>query len=374
MAGQGGSVAAVASVLFVTRRFPPSVGGMQTLAADVWEALSADPGARLVAHGGELAGLPAFVVRAVWRTVREARRGTVDVVLAGDAAMFLALAPLARVLGVPVATMAMGKDVVWGDRWYRALLRRALRRAWLVVAISAETAGAVAALGVPDARLRVLRLGVRTPAAEPSREDARRELRRRLGLEPGTVVLATLGRLVRRKGVGWFVGQVLDGLPTDWVYVVAGDGEDRPAVAAARQAGGHPERVRLLGAVDDETRELVLRGCDAFVQPNVPVPGDLEGFGLVAVEAAMRGTLVVAADLEGLRDAVLPGSTGELVAPGDPAAWRHALVELLADAEREERAARYARACRELYGRDRMGQDLRALLEAGPGSGETGEP
>ena len=79
--------------LFVTRKFPPSVGGMQTLAADVWATLShgEERSAALVAHGGRNRGLPWFLLRATVATVREVRGGRVDVVLTGDVLMYLVL-------------------------------------------------------------------------------------------------------------------------------------------------------------------------------------------------------------------------------------------------------------------------------------------
>jgi phosphatidylinositol alpha-1,6-mannosyltransferase len=55
--------------------------------------------------------------------------------------------------------------------------------------------------------------------------------------------------------------------------------------------------------------------------PNVQVPDDMEGFGLVAVEAASCGALVVASDLEGISDAVVDGMTGYLLPAGDASAY-----------------------------------------------------
>ncbi|WP_028050197.1 glycosyltransferase family 4 protein [Cellulomonas sp. URHD0024] len=355
----------MSTVLFVTRKFPPSVGGMETLAADVWHALEGD-GARLVAHGGSNRSLPAFLVRAVRTTRRAARRREVDLVLAGDVLMFLALRPFVRPGRVRLATMAMGKDVVWPRRPYQWLVRRWLPDAHLVLAISQATEATTVAAGVPPDAVRVVRLGVEVPERTVDRPAAHLELRSSLGVDPGAVVIATLGRLVRRKGVAWFIREVLPGLPAQCVYVVAGDGEDRADVLDARASLEDPGRVRLLGRVDDAGRELLLRGCDVFAQPNIPVDGDMEGFGLVAVEAAMRGALVVAADLEGLRDAVVDGETGILVAPQDTDAWVRALDAVVGDAGVEALAERYASGCRQLYSRERMGAELRQAVGLAP--------
>lgn len=351
------------ATLFVTRKFPPSVGGMETLAADVWATLEAAGGRdRLIAHGGTNGRMPLWLPGAVLRTVRLVRRREVGHVLVGDVLLYLLLRPVLVVLRVPHATMAMGKDVVWQQPAYQWLVRRVLPRAPLVLAISAATADVVVAAGVPAERVRVVRLGVRLPDGGPARDEARARLRAAHDIDATAPVLVTVGRLVRRKGVAWFVDTVLPDLPGA-VHLVAGSGPDADRVAGLAARRGVADRVRLLGAVSDAERELLMRGADVFVQPNVPVPGDMEGFGLVAVEAAVRGALVVAADLEGLRDAVVPGETGVLVAPGDAVAWRETLTRLLADpAAAEQQARDHAERCRTRYSRERMGEALRAAL------------
>jgi glycosyltransferase involved in cell wall biosynthesis len=104
-----------------------------------------------------------------------------------------------------------------------------------------------------------------------------------------------------------------------------------------------------------------LRGVDLFVQPNIPVPGDMEGFGLVTIEAAMRGTPVVAADLEGIKDAVVDGHTGILLAPQDGQAWVDRLSLLVADRRALVRlGAEFQVVVRKLHGEAAM---ARALAE-----------
>ncbi len=352
----------MAATVFVTRKFPPSVGGMETLAHDVWQSLesTADVPVRLIALGRSQCLLPLWLPTAVVRIVVLVLGRRVDRVVVGDVLLYLLLAPVLRVLRVPHSTMAMGKDVVWTQPAYRRVVARRLRRAPRVLAISSATATAVVAAGVPPERVRVVRLGVTAPEVSPAPHAERAAaLRRSLGVDDGTLVILTLGRLVRRKGVEWFVRAVLPELPASVVYVVAGHGPDAEHIAETVRLTGQDGRVRLLGAVSEEYREALMSGADVFVQPNIAVPGDMEGFGLVAVEAAMRGALVVAADLEGLRDAVAPGETGHLVPTEDQAAWVELLSTLAGDpAARAGQAEEFGRRCRELYSRSRMGREL----------------
>jgi glycosyltransferase involved in cell wall biosynthesis len=261
--------------------------------------------------------------------------------------------------------MAMGLDVTYAPRWYQRVVRRTLPRAPRIVAISNATAQAAIERGAVAEREHVVPPGVLDLETSPMRNAASAPaLRERLGVAPDAPVLLTLGRLVPRKGVRWFVAEVMNRLPDDVVYAVAGSGPDdaaiREAVAAIGPAG---KRVLLLGQVDDSMRDALMTGADIFVMPNVAVPGDMEGFGLVAIEAAAAGALVVASALEGIRDAVIDGETGVLVTSRDASAFAERITALVRDpSERARLASRYADAARVSFSIDRMRADLVAAL------------
>ena len=351
--------------VFFTRKYPPSIGGMETLAAGVWRSLvTARPRAHLIAHGGANSRLPLWFPVALARLWWLLQRGRVEVVLTGDALAHALVSPLARLYRVPLATMVMGLDVTYNNPLYRALVLPSLRRAPVVLAISAATAVEVVKAGVPSGQVAVLRLGVDAPSTTSAeRAAAREQLHQRLGLDPDAITLLTLGRLVRRKGVRWFTDEVLPSLDPGVHYLVAGDGPELDEVCSTAKAAGVAHRVHLLGRVEDELRELLLIGADLFVQPNIAVPGDMEGFGLVTIEAALRGTPVVAADLEGIKDAVVDGATGQLLPSADGPAWVARLTILIGDlAALDALGGTYQEAAAQLYGEAAMGAALIAAL------------
>jgi phosphatidylinositol alpha-1,6-mannosyltransferase len=353
--------------LFVTRKFPPSVGGMQTLAAGVWRALERRaPDARLISHGGSNRQLPTWLAGALPRVAAAAARRSADGVLTGDALMYALCYPIIRASGLPSATMIMGLDVTYPNPIYRAIVIPPLRRAPRVIAISRATADAAAAAGVSEERLAVVRLGIEAPDVGPAdRRQASDALRSRLDVPSDHVVLLTIGRLVRRKGISWFLRRVLPRLPGNVSYVVAGDGPQAAELEATVRELSLETRVRTLGSVDDDDRELLLRGADIFVQPNVRVAGDMEGFGLVVLEAGVRGTPTVASGLEGILDAVVDGQTGILVPPEDADTWTEQLGRLIANRdELVDVGQRFGAEARQLYSEEQMGDQLLALLDA----------
>lgn len=361
-------VAAVTSCLFVTRKFPPSTGGMETLAAEVWSVLDEHlPNPKLIASGRHSAHLGWWLGAALARTGVLLSRRQVKVVLAGDALMYMALRPLLKVAGVRSVALVHGLDLTWPWFGYRWLVRRAVRHADCVVAVSEATATVARDAGVAADRIQVIRPGLPFPTVtQEDRLEARKQLVKQLDEDPTSFFLLTLGRVVRRKGARWFVHEVLPRLPEHVVYLVAGDGPDCEAVAAAAEAAGVAHRVRLLGRVDDEMRETLMRGADLFVQPNIVVADDMEGFGLVIIEAALRGTPVIGADLEGIKDAVVDGETGLLCPSGDADAWARVIMDHMDGEQLAFMGQRFAMAAAARYGRDRMAADwVRVLADGG---------
>src|SRR5690606_17147096 len=77
-----------------------------------------------------------------------------------------------------------------------------------------------------------------------------------------------------------------------------------------------------------------------FVMPNIPVPGDMEGFGVVMLEAGLCGLPILAADLEGIRDVVRDGENGMLLPAGDADAFARAIESFRHNPGRLEAASR----------------------------------
>jgi len=195
-------------------------------------------------------------------------------------------------------------------------------------------------LGLPSSRATVIPCGVDTRVfhpAEPRPED-------------GPHRLLVLGRLVTRKGVGNALEAVAELTERGWADVellVAGGSPGEalaadPEVLRLRRLAerlGILDRVRFLGSVARPDVPDLIRSVDVVVT----VPW-YEPFGIVPLEAMACGRPVVGSAVGGLLDTVVPGRTGELVPPREPALLAAALRDLLADPERRRR---YGEAGRE---------------------------
>jgi glycosyltransferase involved in cell wall biosynthesis len=156
---------------------------------------------------------------------------------------------------------------------------------------------------------------------------------------PPTAVFA--GRIVTQKGVDVLVrafADVVKPVP-DAKLIIIGDGPERSAIDQLIHRFQLNAAVSSTGFVPKEKVETFCRQAWVQVIPSMYA----ESFGLVAAEAMMRGTAVVASDCGGLSDLVDHGRTGWLVPPGQPKPLADALVKLLNDRDLAETAGQNGR-------------------------------
>jgi phosphatidylinositol alpha-1,6-mannosyltransferase len=281
------------------------------------------------------AKVPFFLGRAAWRIARAAWRNAVDVVLFSSmvtAALAVPLRGLLRRSGARAAAIVHGLDVTTPFPPYQWFVPKVFGALDAVLPVSRATRQACLDRGAASDQLCVVPNGIDVDRfREPkNRPQARSRLKDALGgpappPPPDGLLLCSVGRQVERKGTAWFVDQVMPRLPADVHYWVAGDGPQLPAIRAAVDRHGLHDRVRVLGRISNEDLARLYRGSDLFVMPNVPVADDMEGFGIVLLEAGQCATPAVAARLEGIQDVITDGVNGHLVAPQDPAAFAEAI-------------------------------------------------
>jgi glycosyltransferase involved in cell wall biosynthesis len=213
-----------------------------------------------------------------------------------------------------------GLDITYRHPVYQWLIPRCVARYDRIVCVSRATLKECLQRRVPVDKCRVIPNGIHPDEIymAGSRNEIRAKLEQRIGISvQDKKILLTVGRLVKRKGVDWFVSRVMPHLDNAYCYLIVGNGPEYHRVRQTIGSRGLQGRVFLLGAVGQEERNLILNGSDIFIMPNLTIPGDIEGFGIAALEAGSCGLPVIATDTQGIRDAVIDGKTGLLVSEKD---------------------------------------------------------
>jgi phosphatidylinositol alpha-1,6-mannosyltransferase len=143
-------------------------------------------------------------------------------------------------------------------------------------------------------------------------------------------VVLTVGRLQRRKGQDKMIEalqQLQESIP-NILYVIAGSGEDLSYLKERANHFDVADHVQFIADASDETLIQMYQQCDLFILPNRTEGTDIEGFGMVLVEAQACGKPVIAGNSGGTAEALQIGTTGERVDCTDTAKIAQAITTI----------------------------------------------
>jgi phosphatidylinositol alpha-1,6-mannosyltransferase len=354
-------------VLVVSELFPPDIGGSAVLFREIYSRVPGDVTVLTQAREGrpecdgririrerqlttrrwgfvDPRGWPHYL--SVARDIRRFSRTPGAVVHCGRALPEGVAAMLARSLGgAPYVCWTHGEDLAsaWTSRELTLLVKRVYGRAALAFANSRNTASLLRSAGVPSDRIAVVYPGVDSNRFSP--EVSAHSLRARL-LGNAQCLLLSIGRLQRRKGHDLAIQAVasLKSRGDRFRYVIVGDGEERPRLEALVREAGVSAEVQFLGEVDASALPAYYAAADIFLLPNREDRGDIEGFGIVFLEAASSSKPVIGGRSGGVPEAVVHGQTGFLVSGTDP---QELAIAIRALAEDQVLCARLGAAGRE---------------------------
>ena len=216
-------------------------------------------------------------------------------------------------VSIPMVTINHGRDVTLPVGIYQWFVPKIFSHLDGVISVSRATRQECIKRGMEPDKGVALPNGFDLNKLEhfPDVEESRTDLNEKFGIPfNGKFALLTVGRLVKRKGHEWFIRNVLPEIDSNVMYIVIGDGPEFENVKQAVSETAQADKVYLLGRQPDDLLKEAYAASDLFVMPNVPVEGDMEGFGIVLLEANMARMPAVASDLEGIKDVITNGKNG----------------------------------------------------------------
>lgn len=248
--------------------------------------------------------------------------------------------------GVPYLCFVHGEEITCTSesRELLWLARRVVAGADFLIANSRNTVRIVQEVwGARPKRVRLLHPGVDTNRFYPSANN--QTIRERLGWGKGPVIL-TVGRLQKRKGHDQMIlalKEIRNRIP-DVLYAIVGDGEEKKTLLELIAQEGLTNHVALLGERDDAELISCYQQCDLFVLPNRQVGQDIEGFGMVLLEAQACGKPVIAGASGGTSETMNIPKTGQVVDCSTPAALGSLVTQWLSDPPLLAKMGKAARA------------------------------
>lgn len=347
-------------VLFVSHKYPPATGGMEKQSYELIEGMHAYATVRKIVYTGEESSFQFFrklngrILAMIHRYPKIDVIHFNDGLIAAVSLWHVGYSHLRRVVTLH------GLDVVFPLKIYQRFILPRFNRYDHIIAVSKATATQAILRGIKTEKVSVIVNGIDHHMEPKTAATEWKKFQRTYGLPTGKKILMTLGRPVKRKGFSWFIREVLPLLPDDFYLVMAGPfskdtqpiekwlsrlprrwrdlymlfvgyPSDQEVLRDLISDPAYSSRMKHLGKLPSADIEILLSQAEAFLMPNISVEGDMEGFGLVCLEASACGTIVLAAALEGITDAIHHFENGIQVESGNANAWSQAIQKLSYD-------------------------------------------
>ena len=364
-------------VLFISHKYPPSIGGMQKQSYElingyrnhgVAHHIVLSPNENRISYFLKLKSRVQEMITA---------HPSIRLVHCNDGVCGVLGQLLLGSFGLPLVVTFHGLDLLWPNKLYqRWLEHEGISRYAGVIGVSDFTSQQAISRGVSSSVATTVLNGVDQP--DWDLDQVRPSVQQFIGdlKNQNKRILVSIGRPVRRKGFNWFIQEVLTQLSPDVHYVVIGPkvkrgllhslwrrilpdgllkqidlffGSNSAQSTLEVLIEQYDHQVNWLSDLSYHEVQFVLSQATIMVMPNVAVKGDAEGFGLVSLEANMHGKYVLAADVDGIPSAVHDGYNGTLIDAGSKDRWITQIKSILvmsdeAIAEKGRSAQAYVQA------------------------------
>jgi len=349
-------------ILLISHDYPPPQGGVQTYSRELALALQ-DAGHQVLVVGPDrctpyetivpykgipvrnpiLMGLPLL-----WNITRIVQKFAPDHIIhmQWTSALWLAFPRFLRP-AIPVTILVHGRDMLRYS--LPNLMRRILAQSHGIIANS-QAVAQIALKHLPQGhRLEIIPPGVNCLQFQPQDHQ---NLRQQYQIKSDAPVILNLTRQVARKNTRTLIDAFALLLPQQpkAILVIAGSGPEIPALKEQAEKQGISSSVIFTGRVPDESLSALYSMAQVFVLSSLENPQDVEGFGMVFIEAAACGTPSIGGRSGGIPDAIIDQETGFLVSPTDAPEIAQRLSVLLSSAALRDQMAKkaYLRATQEL--------------------------
>jgi phosphatidylinositol alpha-1,6-mannosyltransferase len=322
-------------LLLISRNLPPLVGGMERLMQNTARILSNHYSLTVIGPKGASEHLPSnirvhelpaspilFILFSIPLALWLTGKNHYQIVMGGSGVMAPAIAIIQKLRDCKGVIFVHGLDIIANNTIYQTIFVRALRQIDKVIANSNNTKALAVAAGIREQKISIIHPGTNLP--EVDKIKSREYLDNQYALKNKKILLS-VGRITPRKGLKQFVQHCMPDLcqqDRDITLLIAGDHPSQglkksaklPAeIAQISQNLRISENIIFLGSVSDEALSHCYAGSDCLIFPLINIPGDVEGFGMVAIEAAAHGTPTIAFDEGGVGDAVNEVESGALI-------------------------------------------------------------
>lgn len=325
-------------LLIITRNFPPLVGGMERLNYHIYLELTKEfdvaiagpkgcekylsPQTKFTLFPHKPLGL--FLLKSFTSAYRLAIKEKPDLIIAGSGVTAIIALIAARSLGAKAMIFIHGLDILFPNPTYQLLFLPAIRSCDGIWVNSEHTSTLAKQKGIAPKKINILHPGVTLPQDNKA-FSSQVKFKEKYGISANRKILLSVGRLTHRKGLAEFIqyclAKIVQKHPDILLLIVGNNAKDAlnkqanilEKIEQATHTANVKDHVLTLGQLSEDDLSQAYICSELLVFPVLNLPGDVEGFGMVAIEAAAHGLPTVAFAVGGVTDAVGHGISGWLV-------------------------------------------------------------
>ena len=277
---------------YINRKFLPGVGGAQEFASSTVNILKKTGiNLDLIVNKKGNKYMPIFFIEALFKILFSKS----DIYHTGDGLTAI-LNPIIKIFKrKPIVTTVLGLDITHKNRLYQKIIIPCVNLSDKIISISEETKKECKKRGISQNKIIVINPGLDLGKYPQSKVTKDKNM------------MITVGRQVERKGINLFVRGKLNQLMKDnpnLNFHIIGDGPESEKIKETISQSKYKDRIFLHGRISDNEVYNYYLKSKFFVMPNIYVEGDIEGFGLVILEAIFFENIILANPIEGIKDAL----------------------------------------------------------------------
>lgn len=346
-------------ILFVSHKYPPSIGGMEKQSFELINGLKQFTKVCSIVYDGTESRIKFFV--SLRKRIRKVckQHPNISLIHFNDGLMATACLHIKTPSHIKRVVTAHGLDIVFPNIIYQKFILPQFNKFDSIIAVSHATAEACIQRGIQKEKVVVIHNGVdQLISFNKQPENNEQWFLKNFDIcLNNTHVLVAMGRAVERKGFSWFIKHVIPKLNGNFKFIIIGPfnkkkswfisaimrlpkffrkqielflgyPSDEVTIKALLKKPAVKEKVIHAGKLPFDDIKRMLSSSTAFVMPNIEVKGDMEGFGLVCLEASLCEALVIASGSGGITDAIHHHKNGIVLTQQDAEVWSTQLNHL----------------------------------------------
>ncbi len=367
-------------VLFISHKYPPATGGMEKFSYELVNRIKKYAKVHTIIYEGTERKITWFYKLKNRVEVMLKSNPNISLIHLNDGLMIAFSLWLKKKYNLPVVGTLHGLDIVFPLPFFQKKIVPKFNILDGFACVSEATKNAAVKRGIDPSKIVVINNGVgHDISVVKDNGDVQKSLLEKYNIIPDKKILIGLGRSVKRKGFSWFVTNVLPKLGDDIVLIQCGPNANYNGNKLKRfLPNKFVHYIELMLGLPSDDAELqilskdiknkyvktgylpfsevlqLLRLAPIFIMPNIKIEGDMEGFGLVALEASMSNCIVLASKTDGITNAIIDNKNGYLIEPENIEAWVSKINEILNLSNRDFVAEEFKNYTLDNYSWDKM--------------------